>query len=103
MECTWRACLRSPADSSPDLNAYASLFDDDLGAGFIGANHTHHWRNSLPADRILGLEALTYAGNRASVQLKINEGQIRFVQGSITDRALLARLLAEHKIIRKLL
>ncbi len=37
------------------------------GAGFIGANFVPYWRRSRPADRIVILDALTYAGNFASV------------------------------------
>ena len=33
------------------------------GAGFIGANFVAYWRRSRPADRIVILDALTYAGN----------------------------------------
>ena len=34
------------------------------GAGFIGANFVQHWLRSHPGDRVLVLDALTYAGNR---------------------------------------
>ena len=35
------------------------------GAGFIGANFVHHWLGRHPRDRVVVLDALTYAGNRA--------------------------------------
>ena len=33
------------------------------GAGFIGANFVHHWLATHPGDRVVVLDALTYAGN----------------------------------------
>ena len=43
------------------------------GAGFIGANFVHHWCQAYPNDRLVVLDALTYAGNRhnlASVETR---------------------------------
>ena len=37
------------------------------GAGFIGANFVKYWSKQYPADRIVVLDALTYAGNRANL------------------------------------
>jgi dTDP-glucose 4,6-dehydratase len=37
------------------------------GAGFIGANFVHYWREHHPADTVTVLDALTYAGNRANL------------------------------------
>jgi dTDP-glucose 4,6-dehydratase len=68
------------------------------GAGFIAGNLSHHWCTVHPAVRVVVLDALTYAGNLATIQPLIDAGQIRFVQGNITDRALLDRLLAEEAI-----
>src|SRR5512140_859171 len=68
------------------------------GAGFIGANFVHHWCQAYPTDRIVVLDALTYAGNRhnlASVEAKEN---FRFVQGDICDRSLIDKLLVEENI-----
>ena len=36
-------------------------------AGFIGANFVHFWNQRYPDDRIVALDALTYAGNRESL------------------------------------
>ena len=68
------------------------------GAGFIGANFVHHWCQAHPNDRIVVLDALTYAGNRhnlASVEAKEN---FRFVQGDISDRSLVDKLLLAENI-----
>ncbi|MDH3403563.1 MAG: NAD-dependent epimerase/dehydratase family protein, partial [Acidobacteriota bacterium] len=32
------------------------------GAGFIGANFVHYWSRRHPDDRLVVLDALTYAG-----------------------------------------
>ena len=66
------------------------------GAGFIGANFVIDWlaTNSEP---VINLDKLTYAGNLENlVSLKGDQRHI-FVQGDIGDRALIAKLLAEHK------
>ena len=68
------------------------------GAGFIAGNLTHHWVAAYPEDRVVVLDALTYAGNLATIQPLIDAGRIQFVQGSITDRPLVDQLLAEHGI-----
>jgi dTDP-glucose 4,6-dehydratase len=68
------------------------------GAGFIAGNLTHHWCSAHPRDRVVVLDALTYAGNLATIQPLIDAGRIRFVQGDITDRPLVELLLAEEAI-----
>ncbi|OYY93799.1 MAG: dTDP-glucose 4,6-dehydratase [Hydrogenophilales bacterium 28-61-23] len=66
------------------------------GAGFIGANFVLDWLK-LHHEPVLNLDKLTYAGNLENLSsLKGDERHI-FVQGDIGDRALIARLLAEHK------
>ncbi len=68
------------------------------GAGFIGGNFVHHWCRQHAADRVLVLDALTYAGNRATLATLIAEQRIEFVHGDITDTPLLDRLFEEHAI-----
>ena len=53
------------------------------GAGFIGANFTHSWCRSHPDDLIVVLDALTYAGNYASIASLCEQGRVRFVRGDI--------------------
>jgi dTDP-glucose 4,6-dehydratase len=62
------------------------------GAGFIGANFVQHTVQHHPELEITVLDALTYAGNRAS--LAPVAGQITFVPGDVTDAALVDRLVA---------
>ncbi|MEO0455209.1 MAG: dTDP-glucose 4,6-dehydratase [Cyanobacteria bacterium P01_A01_bin.114] len=68
------------------------------GAGFIGANFVHYWHQTFPNDRLVVLDALTYAGNRATLADLESQPNFRFVQGDICDRALLDALLAEEAI-----
>ncbi|KGO99791.1 dTDP-glucose 4,6-dehydratase [Novilysobacter defluvii] len=65
------------------------------GAGFIGGNFVLDAVAS--GTRVINLDALTYAGNLDTLKpLEGNPGHV-FVHGDIGDRALLARLLAEHQ------
>ncbi len=67
------------------------------GAGFIGSNFVLDWRAAQPAEGVINLDALTYAGNMENLDsLRGDPGHV-FVQGDIADRDLLDRLLAEHK------
>jgi dTDP-glucose 4,6-dehydratase len=67
------------------------------GAGFIGANFVHYWAAQYPDDRIVVLDALTYAGNQASLEPISGNPAYRFVHGDIGDPDLVRQLLAEEK------
>lgn len=66
------------------------------GAGFIGANFVLDWLAGSD-EPVLNLDALTYAGNLESLKSLDGDARHVFVQGEIGDRALLDRLLAEHR------
>lgn len=68
------------------------------GAGFIGANFVHHWCGVFPGDRVVVLDALTYAGNRGNLVCLEGRENFRFVQGDICDRSLVDELLAAEGI-----
>ncbi|NEQ86886.1 MAG: dTDP-glucose 4,6-dehydratase [Moorea sp. SIO2I5] len=68
------------------------------GAGFIGSNFVHHWCQQYPGDRVVVLDALTYAGNRQNLAGLEEKANLRFVQGDICDRTLVDRLLQEESI-----
>jgi dTDP-glucose 4,6-dehydratase len=68
------------------------------GAGFIGSNFIHYWHERHPEDRIVNLDALTYAGNLENLHAVETAPGYRFVHGDITDRDGLARLFAEEGI-----
>jgi dTDP-glucose 4,6-dehydratase len=67
------------------------------GAGFIGSNFVIDWLAGCD-EPLVNLDKLTYAGNRANLAGLEHDPRHRFVQGDIGDRALLARLLAEHRV-----
>src|ERR1700693_3597503 len=66
------------------------------GAGFIGANFVAYHRRSQPADRIVILDALTYAGNFASVAPYSAGAICRFVHGDICDAAVVTALFETY-------
>jgi dTDP-glucose 4,6-dehydratase len=68
------------------------------GAGFIGSNFVHHWCQQYPGDRVIVLDALTYAGNRDNLTSLADHANLRFVQGDICDRPLIDALLQEEEI-----
>ena len=68
------------------------------GAGFIGSNFVHHWSKNYPGDRIVVLDALTYAGNRQTLASLENQPNFKFVKGDICDRTLIDELLAAENI-----
>jgi dTDP-glucose 4,6-dehydratase len=68
------------------------------GAGFIGTNFVHYWHRQHPEDRIVVLDALTYAGNRLGLKALLELEAIRFVEGDIRDSALIEELLRAHAV-----
>lgn len=68
------------------------------GAGFIGANFVHYWLANHPQDRVVVLDALTYAGNMVSLAGCLEQESFRFVRGDIGDLDLVGGLLAGESI-----
>ncbi|WP_029431260.1 dTDP-glucose 4,6-dehydratase [Blastococcus sp. URHD0036] len=67
------------------------------GAGFIGANFVHQTLREHPEHEVTVLDALTYAGNEAS--LAEVRDDIRFVTGSVSDADLVDGLVAESDAV----
>jgi len=67
------------------------------GAGFIGSNFVIDWlaHNDEP---VVNLDKLTYAGNLKNLTSLEGDSRHHFVRGDIGDGALVARLLAEHRV-----
>jgi len=65
-------------------------------AGFIGSNFVRFWAEAHPDDDVVGLDLLTYAGNRAN--LTDLEGEITFVPGDIGDQALVQGILRDRAV-----
>jgi dTDP-glucose 4,6-dehydratase len=68
------------------------------GAGFIGANFVHYWLGCHPHDAVVVLDALTYAGNLASLEPVRSHPRLSFVQGDIRTPHLAEALLRDHSI-----
>src|SRR5690349_12545057 len=66
------------------------------GAGFIGGNFVRYWRRRHPGDRLIVLDALTYAGNRQTIADLEAAGEIAFVHGDIVDAGLVSDTLARE-------
>ena len=56
------------------------------GAGLIGGNFVHYMLKEHPEDRIICLDALTYAGNLETLAPVMDNPNFRFVKGDIRDR-----------------
>src|SRR4051812_44952392 len=70
------------------------------GAGFIGQNLVHAWRAGRSTDRLVVVDAMTYAANIRSLEPLIADRSIAFVKGDIGDAALMLRLFDERKFSR---
>jgi dTDP-glucose 4,6-dehydratase len=67
------------------------------GAGFIGSNFVRYWVAEHPEDAVVVLDALTYAGNRSSLEPLEETAGVGFVEGDIADQPLVEDLLrSEH-------
>ena len=67
------------------------------GAGFIGANYIFYTLSHHPEDRVVCLDKLTYAGNRATLAGVEGKANFRFVCADICDRDTVYRLFEEEK------
>lgn len=68
------------------------------GAGFIGSNFVKYWLSQYPKNKIVVLDALTYAGNLENLEEDLNNPQLTFVEGNICNQALVETLLQTHQI-----
>ena len=67
------------------------------GAGFIGSNFIFYEREHHPEDRIICLDALTYAGNLSTLASVLDQPGFRFVRMDIRDREAVFSLFEEEK------
>ena len=68
------------------------------GAGFIGSNFVHYWLKEYPTNRVVVLDALTYAGNVENLKPAEGNPNFRFVHADILDYDNTVKLLREEKI-----
>jgi dTDP-glucose 4,6-dehydratase len=66
------------------------------GAGFIGANFVKYMLRSYSDIRIIVLDALTYAGNLATIEKDIDNVRCIFVKGDVCDRRLTEELFGKY-------
>jgi dTDP-glucose 4,6-dehydratase len=68
------------------------------GAGFIGANFVHHWLHHHPGDRLVVVDALTYAGNPANLAPIRARTEFHFVHTDIRNTHALQALLRDERL-----
>lgn len=67
------------------------------GAGFIGGNFVYYELEKHPEDKIICVDALTYAGNMETLDEAMKNPQFVFVKGDIANRDDVDKLFNEHK------
>lgn len=65
-------------------------------AGFIGSNFAFYISKKHSDYEIVGLDALTYAGNLETLEPILNEDKFRFVKGDIADREFVFELFQKE-------
>jgi hypothetical protein len=70
------------------------------GAGFIGQNLVHAWRLARPEDRLVVVDAITYAANVRSLEPLIANGSLSFIRGDVRNAALMRSLFCDHNFTR---
>jgi dTDP-glucose 4,6-dehydratase len=66
------------------------------GAGFIGSNFVRAALARTPS-RVVVLDKLTYAGSLLNLEEVAKDPRYSFVRGDVADRALVRRVLQEHR------
>jgi dTDP-glucose 4,6-dehydratase len=68
------------------------------GAGFIGSTVVRQALERDGIERVIVLDALTYAGHEVNLDGMAKDERLSFVHGDVCDRVLVERLFAEHAI-----
>lgn len=67
------------------------------GAGFIGANFIYYLLSEHPAERVVCVDCLTYAGNLCTLKEALKRDNFAFYKANICDRAAIYGIFeAEH-------
>lgn len=69
------------------------------GAGFIGSNFILYWFSHHPADEIVNVDKLTYAGNLENLASIEKNPRYRFIHGDICDPSLVAKAIVGVQVI----
>ncbi len=67
------------------------------GAGFIGSNFVYYTLRNHPEDRVICLDALTYAANIHTLNDAFSDERFLFVKGDIRDRQVVSDLFVSEK------
>jgi dTDP-glucose 4,6-dehydratase len=67
-------------------------------AGFIGANFVHYWAAAHPEDTLVAYDALTYAGNKASLASLLQLPNFHFVHADIRDYDQVLATMREYQV-----
>ena len=67
-------------------------------AGFIGTNFVYHWLKNNPEDRVVGLDALTYAGIEKNLDNAKTVPKFEFIKCDINNRKQLKIILKKNGI-----
>ncbi|MBP1970695.1 dTDP-glucose 4,6-dehydratase [Virgibacillus natechei] len=68
------------------------------GAGFIGANFITYYMEKYPNSYLLNIDKLTYAGSTANLSEVAPLPNYHFINGDITDEALVSEIFADFDI-----
>ena len=66
-------------------------------AGFIGSNFVYYMLEKHPEDRIVALDALTYAGNLETLAPAFDNKNFKFIKGDIYDKKHVFEIFKEEK------
>lgn len=69
------------------------------GAGFIGSHFIRYWLEHHPADTLLNLDALTYAGHPETIRDFEKNPRYTFIKGDIIDSSIVNALVADCDLI----
>ena len=67
------------------------------GAGFIGSNFVYYMLKKHPADRIICVDKLTYAGNLETLEAAMEKKNFKFIRADIADRQAVYRIFEQEK------
>ncbi|MDQ7814416.1 MAG: dTDP-glucose 4,6-dehydratase [Patescibacteria group bacterium] len=68
------------------------------GAGFIGSNFIRYWLEQHSEDRIVNLDALTYAGNLENLK-GLDESRHSFIQGDVRNPEDVSRAMDDVDVV----
>ena len=67
------------------------------GAGFIGSNFVYYEHKKHPADKIICVDKLTYAGNLETLTPLLEKDNFKFIRADIADRKAIYRIFEQEK------